>query len=206
MFRTVCLPIFPVLVSKTCQSQDQIAPTSSPASTSYPFLQLKTPSAVILTGTVERTVGSKHDTGNFVFKAKADGSYSESWDFPSEQTSFTADALQSSARSCSSSDETKCSVVMSMSSCQRSAPWFAPWMAARISLQGFRSIGAASPDTTSSSSNQRPDHSLAPGEHGTSSRKQMLAKAVVADSMLTVSYVRQSAFQHLGLPCPTGAG
>jgi len=78
--------------------------------------------SLVLQGSVSRTAGSLHESGNVTFVARNDGTWSESWSL--DTRSFQQ-----------SSDDCKTPRTANFS-CSRSVPWFAPWLASATSANG----------------------------------------------------------------------
>lgn len=106
------LSLLCVGIPLTTQAQ---SPTSSTPPTQYPTL--------VLQGSVSRTAGSLHESGNVELVAGNDGTWSESWTLDTR-------SFQQSSDDCKTPRSTDFG-------CNRVVPWFAPWLVTTSGVNGL---------------------------------------------------------------------
>ena len=125
----------------SCVSQGQ-ALSSAATAVDANLLQLipnpvlRLPSTTTLSGTATWIAGSTHESGDLILRVSSSGGVEEDWKLKSVGHTFKLGGFGES-RNCQSTDTNgKVSNPGSLA-CIRAVPWFAPWLAYKISSGGY---------------------------------------------------------------------
>ncbi len=138
--RLVCFCLGAAMCAAPSSAQSSSSPASSSTVTSsvlsrVPNPVLTIPSSVTLSGTATWTVGNTHDSGNLTLRATSTGGVEEDWDLSTVHRTIKRDPL-GATRKCQSVDATGTVKDLSQQGCFKGIPWFAPWLAYKISADG----------------------------------------------------------------------
>ena len=88
-----------------------------------------------MSGTSKWAAGGKQDSGNLTLRVTSSGAVEEDWALSTLRSTFKLGGF-GEARTCQSTNAEGVAKTLSNQSCIRPVPWFAPWLAYKMSSDG----------------------------------------------------------------------
>ena len=93
------------------------------------------PGSVVMSGISKWTAGGKQDSGSLTLRVTSSGAVEEDWALSTVSSTFKLGGFGED-RTCQSTDAKGVAKTLANESCFRPVPWFAPWLAYKMSSDG----------------------------------------------------------------------